>query len=76
MKILLFQGVTRLLLTKIPYYKNVVLMSFSCEECGFENNEIQPGGAFAELGVRYVFALCGCLTLCLDPPLQQTCISL
>ncbi|CAG9790715.1 unnamed protein product [Diatraea saccharalis] len=46
-------GITRLLLTKIPYYKNVVIMSFSCEECGYENNEIQPGGAFAELGVRW-----------------------
>ncbi|XP_068627212.1 zinc finger protein ZPR1 [Battus philenor] len=46
-------GITRLLLTRIPYYKNVVIMSFSCEECGYANNEIQPGGAFAELGVRW-----------------------
>ncbi|XP_047543047.1 zinc finger protein ZPR1 [Vanessa atalanta] len=46
-------GMTRLLLTRIPFYKNVVIMSFSCEECGFENNEIQPGGAYAELGVRW-----------------------
>ncbi|CAH2083555.1 unnamed protein product [Euphydryas editha] len=46
-------GITRLLLTRIPHYKNVVIMSFSCEECGFENNEIQPGGSFAELGVRW-----------------------
>ncbi|KPJ17507.1 Zinc finger protein ZPR1 [Papilio machaon] len=46
-------GMTRLLLTRIPYYKNVVIMSFSCEACGYENNEIQPGGAFAELGVRW-----------------------
>lgn len=46
-------GMTRILLTRIPYYKNVVIMSFSCEECGFENNEIQPGGAYAEMGVRW-----------------------
>ncbi|XP_053622866.1 zinc finger protein ZPR1 [Plodia interpunctella] len=46
-------GITRLLLTRIPYYKNVVIMSFSCEECGYENNEIQPGGAFAEMGIRW-----------------------
>lgn len=43
---------TRLLLTRIPYYKNVVVMSFSCEECGYQNNELQPGGTYAELGVR------------------------
>ncbi|XP_045525587.1 zinc finger protein ZPR1 [Pieris brassicae] len=46
-------GMTRLLLTRIPHYKNVVLMSFSCEECGYENNEIQPGGAIAEFGIRW-----------------------
>lgn len=46
-------GITRLLLTRIPYYKNVVIMSFSCDECGYENNEIQPGGAIAEMGVRW-----------------------
>ncbi|KOB72806.1 Zinc finger protein ZPR1 [Operophtera brumata] len=47
-------GMTRLLLARIPYYKNVVIMSFSCEECGYENNEIQSAGAYAELGVRSV----------------------
>uniref|UniRef100_S4PYI1 Zinc finger protein ZPR1 n=1 Tax=Pararge aegeria TaxID=116150 RepID=S4PYI1_9NEOP len=46
-------GSTRILLTRIPHYKNVVIMSFSCESCGYENNEIQPGGAIAELGVRW-----------------------
>ncbi|XP_048480090.1 zinc finger protein ZPR1 [Plutella xylostella] len=46
-------GMTRLLLTRIPYYKNVVIMSFSCEECGYANNEVQPGGAFADVGVRW-----------------------
>lgn len=46
-------GITRLLLTRIPYYKNVVVMSFSCEHCGYENNELQAGGALAERGVRW-----------------------
>lgn len=27
-------------------------MSFSCNECGYANNEIQPGGQIAEKGVR------------------------
>ncbi|CAG9577699.1 unnamed protein product [Danaus chrysippus] len=50
-------GMTRLLLTRIPHYKNVVIMSFNCEHCGFENNEIQPGGAYAELGVRWKLSI-------------------
>lgn len=27
-------------------------MSFSCEECGYENNEIQSGGKIADKGVE------------------------
>jgi C4-type Zn-finger protein len=39
-----FQGITRLLLTKIPHYKEIILMSFNCDHCGLQNNEIQSGG--------------------------------
>ncbi|KAM0734611.1 Zinc finger protein ZPR1 [Formica fusca] len=45
-------GITRLLLTKIPHYKDVVLMSFECEHCGYQNNEIQSGGKIAEKGIK------------------------
>uniref|UniRef100_A0A182NCV7 Zinc finger protein ZPR1 n=1 Tax=Anopheles dirus TaxID=7168 RepID=A0A182NCV7_9DIPT len=45
-------GVTRLLLTQIPFYKEVVIMSFSCDHCGYENNEIQPGGEIAQKGIE------------------------
>ncbi|XP_050556691.1 zinc finger protein ZPR1 [Spodoptera frugiperda] len=52
-------GITRLLLTRIPYYKNVVVMSFSCEHCGYQNNELQPGGSVAERGVRWALRVEG-----------------
>ncbi|KYM95480.1 PREDICTED: zinc finger protein ZPR1 [Cyphomyrmex costatus] len=45
-------GITRLLLTKIPHYKDVVLMSFECEHCGYQNNEIQSGGKITEKGIK------------------------
>lgn len=45
-------GTTRLLLTKIPFYKDVILMSFTCDECGFQNNEIQSGAPIAEKGMQ------------------------
>jgi len=45
-------GITRLLLTKIPYFKEVIIMSFECN-CGFRNTEVQPGSSFADLGVNY-----------------------
>lgn len=44
-------GITRLLLTLIPHYKEVIIMSFQCDACGFSNNEIQSGGMVQEKGV-------------------------
>lgn len=37
-------GVTRLLLTYIPYFKEVIIASFQCDHCGERNNEIQSAG--------------------------------
>nr|CAD7457703.1 unnamed protein product [Timema tahoe] len=54
MYLFLLQGLTRLLLTKIPFFKEVILISFSCEKCGYQNNEIQRGGQTDEKGVRVV----------------------
>jgi len=45
-------GITRILLTRIPHYKEVILMSFSCEDCGYQNNEIQSGGQIQEKGLK------------------------
>ena len=52
---ILYQGTTRLLLTKIPMFREVILMSFLCSHCGFRNSEIQPGTPIQDLGVRYSF---------------------
>ena len=50
--LLFFQGVTRLLLTKIPFFKEVIVMSFECPHCGYRNNEIQPGAMIQEKGIK------------------------
>ncbi len=52
-----FQGTTRLLLTKIPYFREVILTSFSCDHCGFQNNEIQSAGTYQLKGVHYELRL-------------------
>ena len=38
------QGTTRLLLTSIPYFREVIVMSFHCDHCGTHNNEVQSAG--------------------------------
>ncbi|KAL2260770.1 hypothetical protein VTK26DRAFT_5124 [Humicola hyalothermophila] len=50
-------GTTRMLLTKIPYFREVIIMSFSCDKCGFSNNEIQPAGTFQLKGAYYELRL-------------------
>ncbi|GBE86437.1 Zinc finger protein [Sparassis crispa] len=47
------QGVTRMLLTSIPFFREVIVMSFRCEHCGFHNNEIQSAGSIRPEGVVY-----------------------
>lgn len=47
------EGITRLLLTKIPFFKDVILMSFSCEKCGYRSNEVQSATNLADYGIKY-----------------------
>lgn len=46
-------GTTRLLLTRIPFFREIIIMSFSCPECGFQNNEIQSAGQIQVKGAKY-----------------------
>lgn len=45
-------GTTRLLLTKIPHFREIVVMAFECPHCGEKNNEIQFAGALQPKGVK------------------------
>ncbi|KAJ6569521.1 zf-ZPR1-domain-containing protein [Mycena capillaripes] len=47
------QGITRMLLTTIPYFREVIVMSFRCEFCGATNNEIQSAGSIRPEGTVY-----------------------
>lgn len=46
-------GVTRILLTTIPYFKEVAVMSFECKHCNTINNELQAVSDMQEKGIRY-----------------------
>ncbi|XP_006833912.1 PREDICTED: zinc finger protein ZPR1 [Chrysochloris asiatica] len=50
-------GVTRLLLTKIPFFREIIVSSFSCEHCGWTNTEIQSAGRIQDQGVRYTLTV-------------------
>lgn len=50
-------GTTRMLLTRIPFFREIIVMSFECPHCGLKNSEIQPAAQIAEKGSRYVFRI-------------------
>lgn len=46
-------GMTRLLLTRIPFFKEIIVSSFSCPNCSWSNTEIQSAGRIQDQGVCY-----------------------
>ncbi|TVY49942.1 Zinc finger protein [Lachnellula occidentalis] len=50
-------GITRLLLTRIPFFREIIIMSFYCPHCNFKNAEIQSAGEIQQKGVRYELRL-------------------
>lgn len=50
-------GLTRMLLTKIPFFREIIVMSFECPHCGLKNSEIQAAAQIAEKGSRYVLKI-------------------
>ena len=45
-------GTTNLLLTKIPYFRDVIIMAFSCPHCGYRSSEVQDA-AVEDLGSKF-----------------------
>ena len=44
------QGETRMAITKIPNFSEIILMCFVCEKCGFKDAEVKPGGKIQPKG--------------------------
>ncbi|VVC34773.1 Zinc finger, ZPR1-type [Cinara cedri] len=45
-------GTTRILLTRIPFYKELVISSFECQHCDYKNNQLDPAIEIKQQGVR------------------------
>ena len=51
------KGITRLLMTKIPFFKDIVVMSFSCPHCGYKNTSIEDAEELAPQGIHFVLSV-------------------
>ncbi|MQM09398.1 hypothetical protein Taro_042263 [Colocasia esculenta] len=50
-------GTTRFLATRIPHFREIVLMAFECPHCNERNNEVQFAGAIQPRGCRYTLTV-------------------
>ncbi|RDX78180.1 Zinc finger protein ZPR1-like protein, partial [Mucuna pruriens] len=41
---------TRMFITNIPYFQEVIVMATTCDDCGYRNSELKPGGRIPEKG--------------------------
>ena len=47
------KGVTKFMLTKIPFFREIMISAFNCDECGFKNSEVSFAGRLDDFGVKY-----------------------
>jgi len=48
---------TKMKLTKIPYFKEVIIMATTCDACGHKSNEVKSGSGVASEGIRYCLVM-------------------
>ncbi|KAL4903003.1 hypothetical protein BDW74DRAFT_180293 [Aspergillus multicolor] len=46
-------GTTRLLLLRVPFFRDIILESFECEHCHFKDNSVKSAGQIQEKGSVY-----------------------
>mmetsp|Transcript_16288 Transcript_16288/g.67452 ORF Transcript_16288/g.67452 Transcript_16288/m.67452 type:complete len:403 (-) Transcript_16288:2250-3458(-) len=47
-------GESRMKIQVIPFFKEVILMAFACDKCGYRSNEVKPGGQIADKGRKTI----------------------
>lgn len=50
---------TSMCVTDIPHFKEVIIMSLLCENCGYKSNEIKGGGAIPQYGTKITLSVRG-----------------
>jgi len=50
---------TSMCTTNIPHFKEVIIMSLVCDECGYRSNEIKAGGGVPKYGTRITLSVDG-----------------
>jgi zinc finger protein len=50
-------GEVRMCQATIPFFKEIIIMAFSCEVCGHRSSEIKQGGGISERATKITFSV-------------------
>lgn len=48
-------GVCKMCIATIPFFKEIIIMAFSCDTCGHKSTEIKQGGGISEKATKITF---------------------
>lgn len=60
------EGEVKMCIATIPYFKEIIIMAFSCEFCGHKSCEIKQGGGVSDKATKITFDVLGERDLCRD----------
>lgn len=59
-------GNVQMCTSSIPFFKEIIIMAFVCEHCGYRNSEIKEGGGIGEKAKKITFRVTEPNDLCRD----------
>lgn len=48
------EGPAKMCIASIPFFKEIIIMAFSCDYCGYRNTDIKTGGGISEKACKIV----------------------
>jgi zinc finger protein len=50
-------GFAQMCIASIPFFKEIIIMAFSCDACGFRTTDVKSGGGVSDKATRIVFKI-------------------
>ena len=45
-------GICKMCIATIPFFKEIIIMAYSCEHCGHKSTEIKQGGGISDKATK------------------------
>lgn len=68
------EGEVKMCIATIPYFKEIIIMAFSCDQCGQKSTEIKQGGGVSDKATKITFKFENERDLCRDLFKSDTCL--